>query len=189
MTEPIILVTGGAGFIGSCFVRLAIGKWSVRVVNFDKLTYAGNLESLGSLAASPLHQFVEGDIADPQQTANVFDKYQPTAVVHFAAESHVDRSIDDPGPSFVRTNVQGTFHAVWIPPGGYLRRPTCPPRGGRHLSLPARLDRRSLRVPGAQRPFPRNEPLRSQFALFGLEGGRRPLRPGVFSHVTACRCW
>ena len=108
MIEPTILVTGGAGFIGSCFVRLAVGEYSARVINLDNLTYAGNLESLGPVAQNPRHHFIHGDIADRAAVARVFAEHRPGAVVHFAAESHVDRSIDDPG-SFVRTNVLGTF--------------------------------------------------------------------------------
>ncbi|MCC6126732.1 MAG: dTDP-glucose 4,6-dehydratase [Pirellulales bacterium] len=108
MNEPTILVTGGAGFIGSCFVRLAVGEHSHRVVNLDNLTYAGNLESLGPIARDLRHCFVRGDIADPAAVGKVFAEHRPAAVVHFAAESHVDRSIDAPA-AFVRTNVTGTF--------------------------------------------------------------------------------
>ena len=106
-----ILVTGGAGFIGSCFVRQCIGQHSARVVNLDKLTYAGNLDSLEAVLADPDHVFVQGDVADRDTVQRVFHEHQPTAVVHFAAESHVDRSIDDPG-EFVRTNVEGTFQML-----------------------------------------------------------------------------
>jgi dTDP-glucose 4,6-dehydratase len=108
MAQPSILVTGGAGFIGSCFVRLAIREWSARIINLDSLTYAGNLESLGPIEDNPSHIFVHGDITDPATVARIFEEHRPTAVVHFAAVSHVDRSIDDPG-AFVRTNVLGTF--------------------------------------------------------------------------------
>ena len=106
-----ILVTGGAGFIGSCFVRQCIGQHSARVVNLDKLTYAGNLDSLEAVLADPDHVFVQGDVADRDTVQRVFHEHEPTAVVHFAAESHVDRSIDDPG-AFVRTNVEGTFQML-----------------------------------------------------------------------------
>jgi dTDP-glucose 4,6-dehydratase len=108
MAELTLLVTGGAGFIGSCFVRLAVENYAVRVINLDNLTYAGNLESLGPVADHKRHCFVHGDIADSAVVSRVFEEHRPQAVVHFAAESHVDRSIDDPG-SFVRTNVMGTF--------------------------------------------------------------------------------
>ena len=103
-----ILVTGGAGFIGSNFVRRRIAEGTVRVVNFDRLTYAGNLDSLEDVMDHPLHLFVGGDIADRQAVQRVIEEHQPAAIVHLAAESHVDRSIDDP-EAFVRTNVQGTF--------------------------------------------------------------------------------
>lgn len=106
-----ILVTGGAGFIGGCFVRQCIAEQECRVVNFDKLTYAGNLDSLRSVASSPRYAFVEGDIADREAVERVVAEYEPTAIVHFAAESHVDRSIEGPA-EFVRTNVQGTFQLL-----------------------------------------------------------------------------
>lgn len=106
-----ILVTGGAGFIGSCFVRQCLGEGSVRVVNLDKLTYAGNLDSLREAMNDPHHVFVHGDVADKNVADRLFQTYEPQAVVHFAAESHVDRSIDSPA-EFVRTNVQGTFQIL-----------------------------------------------------------------------------
>ncbi len=103
-----ILVTGGAGFIGSCFVRECMASGSARIVNLDKLTYAGNLDSLEPVLGDPDHVFVQGDIADRGTVDRIFAEHQPGAVVHFAAESHVDRSIDDPA-QFVLTNVLGTF--------------------------------------------------------------------------------
>ncbi len=106
-----ILVTGGAGFIGSCFVRQCLSLWGVRIVNFDKLTYAGNLDSLVDFLHHPDHCFIKGDIADRQTVDEIIQGYQPDAIVHFAAETHVDRSIDDPA-EFVRTNVQGTFNLL-----------------------------------------------------------------------------
>jgi dTDP-glucose 4,6-dehydratase len=106
-----VLVTGGAGFIGSCFVRQCLSQRRCRVLNFDKLTYAGNLDSLDSFLHHGDHCFVQGDIADRQAVDQVIADNHPDAVVHFAAESHVDRSIDDPS-EFVRTNVQGTFQLL-----------------------------------------------------------------------------
>ena len=106
-----ILVTGGAGFIGSCFVRQCVAEQAVRVVNFDKLTYAGNLDSLQAVEGNANYVFVQGDIADRAAVECVLAEHGPAAIVHFAAESHVDRSIDDPG-EFVRTNVQGTFELL-----------------------------------------------------------------------------
>jgi dTDP-glucose 4,6-dehydratase len=99
-----ILVTGGAGFIGGCFVRQVVAGGAARVVNLDKLTYAGNLDSLREVEASPLHVFVQGDIGDAALVEKLLEKHQPSAVVNFAAESHVDRSIDGPAP-FIETNV------------------------------------------------------------------------------------
>ena len=105
------LVTGGAGFIGGCFVRQCIAERAAWVVNFDKLTYAGNLDSLQPVLNDPEHLFIQGDIVDADAVQRVFAEHQPVAVVHFAAESHVDRSIDGPA-EFVHTNVQGTFQLL-----------------------------------------------------------------------------
>jgi dTDP-glucose 4,6-dehydratase len=103
-----LLVTGGAGFIGSAFVRLAIGETDVSVVNLDKLTYAGNLENLTSIEKDPRYRFVEGDICDQALVDSLLAEEKPDAMVHFAAESHVDRSILSPEP-VIRTNLHGTF--------------------------------------------------------------------------------
>jgi len=104
-----ILVTGGAGFIGSAFVRLTLAERAeVRIVNLDKLTYAGNLENLISVAGDPRHRFVCGDISDVELLDRLFVEERPDALVHFAAESHVDRSILSPAPVF-ETNLRGTF--------------------------------------------------------------------------------
>jgi len=102
-----LLVTGGAGFIGSNFIRWAFSsRPDVSIVNFDKLTYAGNLENLADLSSHPCYEFIRGDIADPVAVASVFAR-PFDAVIHFAAETHVDRSIEDSSP-FLRTNVLGT---------------------------------------------------------------------------------
>lgn len=106
-----ILVTGGAGFIGSCFVRLAVARGDTRVVNLDKLTYAGNLDSLAEALHGPRHTFIQGDVCDRRLVLQLLAEHRPGHVVHFAAESHVDRSIDAPG-EFIRTNVQGTFELL-----------------------------------------------------------------------------
>ncbi len=103
-----ILVTGGAGFIGSAVVRQLIRETDHEVVNVDKLTYAGNLESLAEAGSSPRHHFEQVDICDASEVRRVFETHQPDAVMHLAAESHVDRSIDGPG-EFIQTNVVGTF--------------------------------------------------------------------------------
>ena len=104
-----ILITGGAGFIGSSLVRQIIAEDPrTHVVNLDKLTYAGNLDSLHGVLRHPRHTFVRGDVADMTLVASLLNKMRPTAIVHLAAESHVDRSIDGP-TAFVETNVVGTF--------------------------------------------------------------------------------
>ena len=103
-----ILVTGGAGFIGSNFVLDWLAAQSEAVVNLDALTYAGNLQNLASLQGNPLHIFVQGDICDRALLDRLFAEHRPRAVLHFAAESHVDRSIHGPG-AFMKTNVDGTF--------------------------------------------------------------------------------
>jgi len=108
MPSDLILVTGGAGFIGSNFVLRWLGEDSSRLINLDKLTYAGNLVNLESVSASPRYAFVHGDICDRSLVRQLFEKHQPRAVIHFAAESHVDRSIQGPG-DFIQTNVVGTF--------------------------------------------------------------------------------
>lgn len=107
-----ILVTGGAGFIGSAFVRLTLGsELGHSIVNLDKLTYAGNLENLKSLEGNPAYTFVKADICDAAAVEAVFAEHKPDAVVHFAAESHVDRSILSPEP-VVATNFMGSFQML-----------------------------------------------------------------------------
>jgi dTDP-glucose 4,6-dehydratase len=103
------LVTGGAGFIGSTFIRLVLREHAEHtIVNLDKLTYAGNLENLEEVSGSAAYRFVKGDIADAPFVQNLFAEEKPDVVVHFAAESHVDRSILSPEP-VIRTNLHGTF--------------------------------------------------------------------------------
>ena len=103
-----LLVTGGAGFIGSEVVRQLLAETDWTVVNVDKLTYAGNLESLESVAGHPRYRFEQVDICEAPVVRGLFERHRPGAVMHLAAESHVDRSIDGPG-EFVRTNVWGTY--------------------------------------------------------------------------------
>lgn len=106
-----VLVTGGAGFIGSAVVRHIINNTKDYVVNLDKLTYAGNLESLTSIAGSERYAFEQVDICDPAELDRVFAQHQPDAVMHLAAESHVDRSIDGPA-DFIETNIVGTYQLL-----------------------------------------------------------------------------
>jgi dTDP-glucose 4,6-dehydratase len=122
----MILVTGGAGFIGSNFVLSTIAETGESIVNLDKLTYAGNLRNLDSLRGDSLHVFVQGDICDRILVKRLLEQHKPRAIVHFAAESHVDRSILEPA-EFVQTNVVGTFCLLeeaknyWKRSGGEFR--------------------------------------------------------------------
>jgi dTDP-glucose 4,6-dehydratase len=102
------LITGGAGFIGSAVIRFLINETDHQVLNLDKLTYAGNLESLAMVANNPRYQFVQGDICDRELVNRLFSEFKPTIVMHLAAESHVDRSIDGPA-EFIQTNIVGTL--------------------------------------------------------------------------------
>jgi len=103
-----ILITGGAGFIGSALIRHIIDNTDHGVVNVDKLTYAGNLESLVTVEDSPRYFFEQVDICNAIEIRRILDQYQPDIVMHLAAESHVDRSIDGPG-DFIQTNIVGTY--------------------------------------------------------------------------------
>ena len=103
-----IFVTGGAGFIGAALVRLLIGETDWRIVNIDKLTYAGNLESLQAVAANPRHVFCRTDICARTELDRLFIEHKPAGVIHLAAESHVDRSIHGPA-EFIDTNIVGTY--------------------------------------------------------------------------------
>ncbi|MBW8016044.1 MAG: dTDP-glucose 4,6-dehydratase [Planctomycetes bacterium] len=108
-----IIVTGGAGFIGSAVIRFLIQNTEHTVLNLDKLTYAGNLESLKVVDQDPRYSFVKADICDFVEVKKIFDSFEPDAVMHLAAESHVDRSIDGPG-EFITTNILGTYNLLDI---------------------------------------------------------------------------
>src|SRR5690606_15846941 len=117
--SKIILITGGAGFIGSHVVRLFVNKYpDYQILNLDALTYAGNLENLKDIEEAPNYTFVKADITDAATIQSLFEEWQPDGVIHLAAESHVDRSIQDPN-AFINTNVMGTANllnaarAVW----------------------------------------------------------------------------
>ena len=105
------LVTGGAGFIGGNFVRRQLLENNRRIINLDKLTYAGNLDTLSQLESNPNYTFVQGDISDKKLVAKLLDFHQVDAIINFAAESHVDRSIDAPD-DFIQTNIVGTFNLL-----------------------------------------------------------------------------
>ena len=156
MQMDTILVTGGAGFIGSCFVRQCIAEGTCRVVNLDKLTYAGNLDSLAGGRATIRATFSStATLSTGRRSIACSRQHRPTAVVHFAAESHVDRSIDGPA-EFVRTNVQGTFQML-----DAARRYVAglPSEQRERVSVPARLDRRGLWFAGRRRGgSPRSSP-------------------------------
>lgn len=108
-----LLITGGAGFIGSAVVRMAVKSSDWSVINLDKLTYAGNLESLAPIEGNKNYFFEKADICDRSAVEAIFAKYQPDAIMHLAAESHVDRSIDGPS-AFVSTNIMGTYNLLEV---------------------------------------------------------------------------
>ncbi|MCP3695625.1 MAG: dTDP-glucose 4,6-dehydratase [Planctomycetaceae bacterium] len=108
---PTILVTGGAGFIGSCLIRQLVGNPENQVINFDKLTYAGNLDSLRSVESAENYHFIQADITDRDAIEKVLGEFSPSLVANLAAESHVDRSIEGPA-TFLQTNVCGTFELL-----------------------------------------------------------------------------
>lgn len=113
MTNKNILVTGGAGFIGSAVIRYLINETNNNVLNIDKLTYAGNLESLETVSNNPRYQFLHADICDKSVMTKAFQDFQPNIVMHLAAESHVDRSIDGP-MDFIQTNIIGTYNLLEV---------------------------------------------------------------------------
>ncbi len=126
MSQRTILVTGGAGFIGSNFVPYYLEAHpEVRLVNLDKLTYAGNPEHLREVESNPLYKFVQGDICDRPLVESLFEKYNIQGVIHFAAESHVDNSISGPG-AFIQTNVVGTFTLLDVARKKWLEKPFTP---------------------------------------------------------------
>src|SRR5882672_4447121 len=111
MMAARILVTGGAGFIGSALCRHLIAETKSAVINLDKLTYAANPESLAPIAGNPRYAFEQADICDAPALRRIFERHRPDAVMHLAAESHVDRSIDGPS-AFIETNVVGTYRLL-----------------------------------------------------------------------------
>lgn len=123
MTEKTLLITGGAGFIGSVFIEWLLDeRQGVRVVNLDLLTYAGSTDNMKAFVDDPRHEFVKGDICDRDLVSELFEKHDFDGVVHFAAESHVDNSIDGP-EAFIRTNVNGTFTLLDVARNHWMEKP------------------------------------------------------------------
>jgi dTDP-glucose 4,6-dehydratase len=170
-----ILVTGGCGFIGSALVLHLVRDLGHAVATLDALTYAANPVSLAALADDPNHRLIEADICDAEAVQAAFAAFRPEAVMHLAAESHVDRSITGPG-AFIRTNVVGT--QVMLEAARRHYEGLSGRRQGR-LPLPARLHRRGLRLAAARGLLHRGEPLRPALALLGVESGLRPSGPGL----------
>src|ERR1700722_6392238 len=179
-----VLVTGGAGFIGSAVCRLFVGELGVSVLSVDKLTYAANLHSLRAIENHPNYAFRQADICDRPTIARIVAEFAPDAVLHLAAESHVDRSIDGPG-EFIKTNIDGTFALLDAARGYWEKLPR--ERAARfrfhHVStdevfgalpLPPPPDRWGFRPPRQPRQIPRDEPLQAEFALRRVEGRLRP---------------
>lgn len=124
-----ILVTGGAGFIGSNFIPFFLKENpEVHIINLDRLTYAGNIDHLKDVEANDRYDFIEGDICDADLVNSIFKKYSIASVIHFAAESHVDNSIDSPN-AFIQTNIHGTFNLLEVAKKHWLEAPNFPKKG------------------------------------------------------------
>jgi NAD(P)-dependent dehydrogenase (short-subunit alcohol dehydrogenase family) len=177
MTGDVILITGGAGFIGSAVVRHLIRASAARVINMDALTYAANLANVADVAAHPRYSFERVDIRSLAAVERVFKEHRPTAVLHIAAETHVDRSIDQPA-AFIETNVCGTYAVLEA-----VLRYWSTLAGVRRERLDADIDRRSLWIAGRRRTVSRRQPLSTEFALFREQGGGRPSGAGLVRHL------
>ena len=176
----MLLVTGGAGFIGSNFVLSTLAATGEPVVNLDKLTYAGNERNLASLKGDARHTFVRGDICDRDLVGELLRRHRPRAIVHFAAESHVDRSITGPA-AFVQTNVTGTFSLLEEARALFE---TLSAHREEGLPLPPRLHGRGIRNPRAGRSgVHRGDALRAEQSLRGVQGGVGPPGACVPSHL------
>jgi len=177
MSDDVIVVTGGSGFVGSAVIRHLIRESEASVVNVDALTYAATPASLAEVEGHARYRFERIDIRSAPELERVFSAYRPTAVLHLAAETHVDRSITDPR-IFVETNVVGTAILLestcryWrsLPPGAPFR--------FHHVSTDEVFG--SLGPTGS---LPRGLALSPQFALRGQQGGRRPSRAGLAQDV------
>ena len=183
--DRTLLVTGGAGFIGSNFLRHVLATdETARVVNLDKLTYAGNPATLADLENHPRHTFVHGDITDAKTLRGVFLDHPPDAVVHFAAESHVDRSIDSPEP-FLLTNVLGTFRLLDTARRYWRDLPA--ERAAAFRFLHVSTDEVYGSLGPADAAFTETDALRAEQSLRRQQGIERPLRARVLSHVRVTR--
>ena len=173
-----IIVTGGAGFIGANLVRYLLAETDARVVVLDKLTYAGNLQSLKDLEGDPRLAFAEADIADGRAVRGLLRQHRPGAIMNLAAESHVDRSIDSPA-DFIATNLVGTYELLEATREYYqgAGRPRLPPA--------PHLHRRGLRLPRAGGALRGGDALRAQLPLRGHQGRRRPSRASLSPHLRA----
>ncbi len=175
-----IIVTGGAGFIGSAVVRHLIAHTAHEVLVLDKLTYAGNLASLASVHGHRRYRFSRIDICDRAAIADAFASFDPDAVMHLAAESHVDRSIDGPA-EFINTNVVGTYVLLEAALAHWRKRGRAP------VPLPPHLDRRGLRRAHRRGPLHRGDALRPALALLGQQGGLRSPRARLGAHLWPAR--
>ena len=178
-----ILVTGGAGFIGGSFLRRYVPETGHRMVNLDLLTYAGNLESLQPVAGCENYRFVQGDIRDANLVRRLLRDHQPRAIVHFAAESHVDRSIGAPA-TFIQTNVVGTQNLLECARGYWSDLDSA---AQARISLSACFDRRGLRIARTDGALHGTIPLCPELALFRFESRCRSSGPGLLSHLRAAR--
>ena len=162
-----ILVTGGAGFIGSALIRHLLQETDALVVNVDKLTYAANRAWLEEVAGKPKYVFERADICDAVAMRSVFDRHRPHVVVHLAAESHVDRSIDGP-EQFIETNIVGTFRLLDVACDYWQRLDASE---SREVPISPCLDRRSVRIAWTGGPFLGNDALCPAVTLLCEQGG------------------
>ena len=179
-SQQSILVTGGAGFIGSNFILHWLAQEDSRVVNLDKLTYAGNPANLAELNDDSRYVFARGDINDSSLVSDLLQRHQPAAIIHFAAESHVDRSIHN-AQEFIRTNIEGTFVLLQAARQYWAELAETEKQNFRFLHVSTDEVYGSL---GPDGPGLHGEnPVRSQQSLCGVKSFFRPSGKSVSSHV------